>query len=102
MDAARAGLDTLTRAYEGLAEVQAAFSDIDRLCSECASLIDNNEKIKILSTANLNLKATLGHVEDLIALPQDALVAEEMLQEGKRLTDAYECLSVLELTSKMA
>ena len=69
MDAARAGLDTVARAYQGLAEVQMAFADIDRLCAECAALIDNNEKIKTLSTANLNLKATLGHVEDLIALP---------------------------------
>ena len=46
--------------------------DIDKLCTECASLIDNHDKIKDLSAVHYNLGKTLQDVENIVALPQQA------------------------------
>ena len=39
--------------------LHACAQDIDRLCSDCASLIDNHEKIAVLSAVHYNLGKTL-------------------------------------------
>lgn len=62
--------------------------DIDKLCTECASLIDNHDKIKDLSAVHYNLGKTLQDVENIVALPQQAAEAEDMLKDDTQLSEA--------------
>ena len=59
--------------------------DIDRLCTECASLIDHHEKIAVLSAVHYNLGKTLRDVENIVALPHEAAEAEDMLRDETQL-----------------
>ena len=61
--------------------------DIDKLCTECASLIDNHDKIKDLSAVHYNLGKTLQDVENIVALPQQAAEAEDMLKDDTQLSE---------------
>ena len=58
---------------------------IDTLCTECASLIENHEKIQVLSAVHYNLGKTLQDVENIVALPHEAGSAEAMLREDVQL-----------------
>ena len=70
--------------------------DIDKLCTECASLIDNHDKIKDLSAVHYNLGKTLQDVENIVALPQQAAEAEDMLKDDTQLSE------VLSMTQQQA
>ena len=59
--------------------------DIDVLCTECSNLIDNHEKIQVLSAVHYNLGKTLQNVENIVNLPQEAADAERMLQDDTQL-----------------
>lgn len=59
--------------------------DIDELCTECSNLIDNHEKIQVLSAVHYNLGKTLQDVENIVALPHEAAEAEEMLRDDTQL-----------------
>ena len=61
--------------------------DIDKLCTECASLIDNHDKIEDLSAVHYNLGKTLQDVENIVALPQQAAEAEDMLKDDTQLSE---------------
>ena len=65
-----------------------AAQDIDRLCSDCASLIDHHEKIAELSAVHYNLGKTLRDVENIVALPHEAAEAEDMLRDDAQLLQA--------------
>ena len=67
--------------------------DIDKLCTECASLIDNHDKIKDLSAVHYNLGKTLQDVENIVALPQQAAEAEDMLKDDTQLSEARQDFS---------
>ena len=58
---------------------------IDTLCTECANLIENHEKIQVLSAVHYNLGKTLQDVENIVALPHEASSAEAMLSEDIQL-----------------
>lgn len=64
-----------------------AAQDIDKLCTECASLIDNHDKIRDLSAVHYNLGKTLQDVENIVALPQQAAEAEDMLKDDTQLSE---------------
>ncbi|CAK0787040.1 hypothetical protein CVIRNUC_010256 [Coccomyxa viridis] len=102
VDAARSGMELLEGAQKTLAKMQQCYDDIDKLCTECASLIDNHDKIKDLSAVHYNLGKTLQDVENIVALPQQAAEAEDMLKDDTQLSEAYESLAILEATSTMA
>ena len=58
---------------------------INALCAECSSLIENHEKIQLLSMVHYNLGKTLEDVENIAALPAEAAAAEAMLQDDYQL-----------------
>ena len=60
---------------------------IDTLCTECASLIENHEKIQVLSAVHYNLGKTLQDVQNIVALPNEASHAEAMLREDVQLLE---------------
>lgn len=59
--------------------------DIDVLCTECSNLIDNHEKIQVLSAVHYNLGKTLQDVVNIVNLPQEAAEAENMLRDDVQL-----------------
>lgn len=61
---------------------------IDRLCTECSSLIEHHEKIQVLSAVHYNLGKTLQDVENIAALPNEAAEAEELLCDDTNLLQA--------------
>lgn len=65
---------------------------IDTLCTECASLIENHEKIQVLSAVHYNLGKTLQDVENIVALPNEAGSAEAMLREDVQLMQVSQFL----------
>ncbi len=62
--------------------------EIDALCTECSSLIENHEKIQLLSMVHYNLGKTLADVENIAALPAEAAEAELMLRDDSQLIQA--------------
>ena len=62
---------------------------IDTLCTECASLIENHEKIQVLSAVHYNLGKTLQDVGNIVALPHEAGTADAMLREDVQLMTVY-------------
>lgn len=77
------------RAKSGLLRASSRLAqDIDKLCTECASLIDNHDKIRDLSAVHYNLGKTLQDVENIVALPQQAAEAEDMLKDDTQLSEA--------------
>ena len=62
--------------------------EIDALCTECSSLIENHEKIQLLSMVHYNLGKTLADVENIAALPAEAAEAEHMLKDDYQLIQA--------------
>ncbi|KAK9812960.1 hypothetical protein WJX72_006516 [[Myrmecia] bisecta] len=102
VEAARSGMELLDKAQRTLTKMRECYKMIDMLCSECSNLIDNHEKIQLLSAVHYNLGKTLQDVEKVVALPNEAAYAEEMLRDDTQLLQAFECLANLEGTSIMA
>lgn len=102
VEAARSGMELLETAQRTLTNMRDCYQVIDQLCSECASLIENHEKIQLLSAVHYNLGKTLQDVENIVALPNEAAEAEEMLKDETQLLQAYETLAILEGTSSLA
>ncbi|KAK9832118.1 hypothetical protein WJX84_006749 [Apatococcus fuscideae] len=102
VDAAKSGLELLDTAQRTLMHMQACYKEIDVLCSETSQLIENHDKIAELSAVHYNLGKTLEDVENIMALPNEAAMAEELLRDDMNLLQAYESLALLEGTSRMA
>ena len=81
-------------------ECNSSSQDIDKLCTECASLIDNHDKIKDLSAVHYNLGKTLQDVENIVALPQQAAEAEDMLKDNTQLSEVPKMSSSLRSTGR--
>lgn len=65
MEAVKAGMEQLHKAEKSLKNLQSAFASIIDLCAECDRLIENQEKIQLLSTVNTNLSRVITEVEVL-------------------------------------
>ena len=63
----------------------ACLQDIDALCTECSSLIQNHDKIRTLSAVYTNLGKTLQDVDNIKDLKEEAEEAEALLQEDENL-----------------
>lgn len=55
------------------------------LCSETSQLIENHDRIAELSAVHYNLGKTLEDVENIMALPNEAAMAEELLRDDFNL-----------------
>lgn len=64
-------------------------------------MIENHEKIQILSITHRNVTETLEEIDNIIDLPSNANIAECMLDDDGLLLDAYKALSTLEGTSNL-
>lgn len=64
-------------------------------------MIENHEKIQMLSITHHNVAKTLEEIDNIIDLPSNANIAEEMLEDEGLLEDAYKALGALEGTSSL-
>ena len=66
-----------------------AAQDIDELCTECSSLIQHHDKIKVLSAVHYNLGKTLQDVSNISDLPAMAEDAEKLLSNDELLLQVH-------------
>ncbi|XP_020090381.1 exocyst complex component SEC6 isoform X2 [Ananas comosus] len=69
---------------------------LNRLCQECQTLIENHDKIKLLSNARNNLNKTLKDVGGMMSISVEAAAARDSLSDDKELIHTYEKLAALD------
>eukprot|EP00882_Tetradesmus_deserticola_P028569 GHRQ01031833.1.p1 GENE.GHRQ01031833.1~~GHRQ01031833.1.p1 ORF type:complete len:185 (+),score=92.86 GHRQ01031833.1:43-597(+) len=82
VDAARYGLQLLDKSHRHIAKLRLCIDRIDELCGECATLVENHDKIRALSHAHRNVQQVLEELGDIIDLPMRAAAVEELMNAG--------------------
>lgn len=99
VETARSSQELLERSQKAISKLKTCFEQIDHLCEESSSLVDNHEKIQELAVVVHNITKTLMEIEDIIDLPSNAEIADEMLKDDALIMEAYKALTSLEGTS---
>nr|CAB3448103.1 unnamed protein product [Digitaria exilis]CAB3504559.1 unnamed protein product [Digitaria exilis] len=81
VEQAHAGISALALSQETINKLRENFIDIDKLCQECQTLIENHDKIKLLSNARNNLNTTLKRLTALDGKRRFALAAASSHKE---------------------
>ncbi|KAK9110605.1 hypothetical protein Sjap_018665 [Stephania japonica] len=96
VEQARAGLEALTLSQKTVNQLRENFINIEKLCQECQTLIENHDQIKLLSNTRNNLNTTLKDVEGMMSISVEAAEARESLRDDKELINTYERLTALD------
>ncbi|XP_073139847.1 exocyst complex component SEC6 [Henckelia pumila] len=96
VEQAQAGLESLSLAQKTINQLRENFVGIEKLCQECQTLIENHDKIKLLSNARNNLNTTLKDVEGMMSISVEASEARDSLSDDKELINTYERLTALD------
>ncbi|GJM86850.1 hypothetical protein PR202_ga02748 [Eleusine coracana subsp. coracana] len=96
VEQAHAGINALALSQETINKLRENFIDIDKLCLECQTLIENHDKIKLLSNARNNLNTTLKDVGGMMSISVEAAAARDSLSDDKELIHTYERLTALD------
>ncbi|CAA2994428.1 exocyst complex component SEC6 [Olea europaea subsp. europaea] len=96
VEQAQAGLESLSLSQKTINHLQENFVEIEKLCQECQTLIENHDQIKLLSNARNNLNTTLKDVEGMMSISVEASEARDSLSDDKELTNTYERLTALD------
>ncbi|KAK1435514.1 hypothetical protein QVD17_01279 [Tagetes erecta] len=96
VEQAQAGLKALGSSEKAVHHLRKNFVNIERLCQECQTLIDNHDQIKLLSNARNNLNTTLKDVEGMMSISAEAAAAQDSLSDDKELINTYERLTALD------
>ncbi|KAK3159102.1 hypothetical protein QOZ80_2AG0145720 [Eleusine coracana subsp. coracana] len=96
VEQAHAGINALALSQDTINKLRENFIDIDKLCQECQTLIENHDKIKLLSNARNNLNRTLKDVEGMMSISVEAAAARDSLSNDKELIHTYERLTALD------
>ena len=88
--------------HRSILKLRASLDRINALCEECSSLIDHQDRIKVLSIANSNMKKVLAEIEDIVVLPSRADMVLNLLDDPAYILPAFEALTVLEGTAENA
>ncbi|KAL5212816.1 hypothetical protein ABZP36_023663 [Zizania latifolia] len=96
VEQAHAGINALALSQETINKLRENFIDIDKLCQECQTLIENHDKIKLLSNARNNLNTTLKDVGGMMSISVEAAAARDSLSDDKELIRTYERLTALD------
>ncbi|GJT88677.1 exocyst complex component SEC6 [Tanacetum coccineum] len=96
VEQAQAGLKALGSSEKTVNHLRENFVNIERLCLECQTLIDNHDQIKLLSNARNNLNTTLKDVEGMMSISVEAAAAHDSLSDDKELINTYERLTALD------
>ncbi|KAK3155290.1 hypothetical protein QOZ80_2BG0201290 [Eleusine coracana subsp. coracana] len=93
---AHAGINALALSQDTINKLRENFIDIDKLCQECQTLIENHDKIKLLSNARNNLNTTLKDVEGMMSISVEAAAARDSLSDDIELIHTFERLTTLD------
>ncbi|CAI9763916.1 unnamed protein product [Fraxinus pennsylvanica] len=96
VEQAQAGLESLALSQKTINHLRENFVEIEKLCQECQTLIENHDQIKLLSNARNNLNTTLKDVEGMMSISVEASEARDSLSDDKELTNTYERLTALD------
>ncbi|KAK4390175.1 Exocyst complex component SEC6 [Sesamum angolense] len=96
VEQAQAGLDSLTMSQKTTTQLRENFVEIEKLCQECQTLIENHEQVKLLSNARNNLNTTLKDVEGMMSISVEAAEAHNSLSNDKEIINTYERLTALD------
>ncbi|KAI3717980.1 hypothetical protein L1987_69946 [Smallanthus sonchifolius] len=96
VEQAQAGLKALASSEKTVNHLRENFVNIERLCQECQTLIENHDQIKLLSNARNNLNTTLKDVEGMMSISVEAAAAHDSLSDDKELINTYERLTALD------
>ncbi|CAA2959983.1 Exocyst complex component SEC6 [Olea europaea subsp. europaea] len=96
VEQAQAGLESLSLSQKTINHLRENFVEIEKLCQECQTLIENHDQIKLLSNARNNLNTTLKDVEGMMSISVEASEARDSLSDDKELTNTYERLTALD------
>ncbi|KAL6511711.1 SNARE-binding exocyst subunit S6 [Orobanche gracilis] len=96
VEQAQAGLDSLSLSQKTISDLRENFVEIETLCQECQTLIENHDQIKLLSNARNNLNTTLKDVEGMMSISVEAAAAHDSLSDDKELINTYERLTALD------
>ncbi|RLN08636.1 exocyst complex component SEC6 isoform X2 [Panicum miliaceum] len=96
VEQAHAGINALAVSQETINKLRENFIDIDKLCQECQTLIENHDKIKLLSNARNNLNTTLKDMGGMMSISVEAAAARDSLTNDKELIHTYERLTALD------
>ncbi|KAG8383036.1 hypothetical protein BUALT_Bualt05G0142500 [Buddleja alternifolia] len=93
---AQAFLESLYSSQKIINNLRENFIAIEKSCTECQTLIENHDQIKLLSNARNNLSTTLKDVEGMMSISDEAAVARNSLLDDKELINTYERLTALD------
>ncbi|KAG6438198.1 hypothetical protein SASPL_103135 [Salvia splendens] len=96
VEQAQEGLESLSLSETTISHLKDNFVEIEKLCQECQTLIDNHDQIKLLSNARNNLNTTLKDVEGMMSISIEASEARDSLSDDKELINTYERLTALD------
>ncbi|KAL1547063.1 SNARE-binding exocyst subunit S6 [Salvia divinorum] len=96
VEQAQEGLESLSLSETTISHLKENFVEIEKLCQECQTLIDNHDQIKLLSNARNNLNTTLKDVEGMMSISIEASEARDSLSDDKELINTYERLTALD------
>ncbi|XP_020408343.1 exocyst complex component SEC6 isoform X2 [Zea mays] len=96
VEQAHAGINALALSQITINKLRENFIDIDKLCQECQTLIENHDKIKLLSNTRNNLNTTLKDVGGMMSISVEAAAAHDSLSNDQELIHTYERLIALD------
>lgn len=96
VEQAQAGLESLSLSQKSTSHLRENFIEIEKLCQECQTLIENHDQVKLLSNARNNLNTTLRDVEGMMSISDEAAEAERSLSDDKELISTFERLAALD------
>ncbi|MED6222763.1 SNARE-binding exocyst subunit S6 [Stylosanthes scabra] len=92
----QSGLKSLSLSEQTTTQLRENFINIERLCLECQTLIENHDQIKLLSHARNNLSTTVKDVEGMMSISVEAAAARNSLSDDKEIVHTYERLTALD------
>ncbi|KAL1292610.1 hypothetical protein HN51_053182 [Arachis hypogaea] len=96
VEKAQSGLKSLSRSEQTTTQLRENFVNIEKLCLECQTLIENHDQIKLLSHARNNLNTTLKDVGGMMSISVEAAAARDSLTNDKEIVHTYERLTALD------
>ncbi|MED6122316.1 SNARE-binding exocyst subunit S6 [Stylosanthes scabra] len=92
----QSGLKSLSLSEQTTNQLRENFVNIQRLCMECQTLIENHDQIKLLSHARNNLSTTVKDVEGMMSISVEAAAARNSLSDDKEIVHTFERLTALD------
>ncbi|EYU24339.1 hypothetical protein ABFS82_03G010100 [Erythranthe guttata] len=96
VEQAQAGLESVSLSQKTINNLRDNFIEIDKLCQECQTLIENHDQVKLLSNARNNLNMTLKDVGGIMSISVEAAEAHDSLSDDRELVNTYERLTALD------